>query len=63
MIENVARLNDNDTTVKYFTSSYFVKSLITPTLQICTSSITSYGSIRNLGITLDKYVNMYKMSH
>jgi len=51
------------TNIIYFTSRsspHCIKSLKTPALQMVASSIIHNGSVKNLGIIFDQYINMYE---
>jgi len=54
MTQNLLRLKDNKTGIIYLASPHCVKSLKTPALQMGASSITSNGSLKNLGVIFDK---------
>jgi len=60
MTQNLLRLNDNKTNIIYLASPHCVKFLKTPALQMGASSITSNGSVKNLGGTFDQYINVYE---
>ena len=49
MTKNILRLNENTTNI-YLASPHCVKSLKIPVLQMGESSITSNGSVTNLGV-------------
>jgi len=58
MTQNLLKLNDDKTDIIYMASSYYVKSLKTPGLHIGESCITPSGSVKDLGVIFDKFLNM-----
>ena len=58
MTQNLLKLNNNKTNILYLASPHCVKSLKTPALQMGASSITTNGSVKNLGVIFDRCVNI-----
>jgi len=60
MTQNILKLNDTKTYISYLASTYCVKSLKTQALQMDASSITSNGSVKNLGVIFGQCINMHE---
>ena len=63
MTQNLLKLNDNKTNIKYLVSPHCVKSLKTKLLQLGASAITTNESVINLGVIFDQCITCTKMSH
>ena len=58
MSHNLLKLNEGKTDIIYLSSSYNAKSLKTPGLHTGESCITPSGSVIDLGVIIDKFLDM-----